>query len=104
MKFHLAVLTAALLSTGILHADTITVSLGTSNQDYTLIGTGGSNGFGTYLAQQGSCVAGSTLTTCILTGNYTGSTPGYDAGSYTLTTTYNTSDGGLPATSTTPVA
>jgi hypothetical protein len=113
MKVHLAVLTAVLFSAGVLHADTITVSpgpstvtvlLGTSNQNYTLVGTGGSNGFGTYLAQQGTCDAGSSVTTCILTGSYTGTTPGFDAGSYTLTTTYNTSDGGLAATSTTPVA
>lgn len=105
MRFHLAVLTAALFSTGILHADTITVSLGTSDQNYTLVGTGGSNGFGTYLAQQGTCFGGSSLTTtCILTGSYTGTTPGYDKGSYTITTTYNSSDGGLAATSTSPVA
>jgi len=87
-----------------LHADTITVNLGTSNQNYTLVGTGGIYGFGTYLAQQGTCVgAGSAVTTCILTGNYTGTTPGFDGGTYTLTTTYNTSDGGLAATSTTAV-
>jgi hypothetical protein len=100
MRFKLGVLTAALLSTGILHADTITVNLGTSNQNYTLTGTGGSNGFGTYLAQQGDCFAGSAVTTCILTGSYTGTTPGYDAGTYTLTTTYDNTDGGLAATST----
>ncbi len=104
MRIHIAILTAALFSTGVLHADTITVNLGTSNELYTLVGTGGSNGFGTYLAQQGTCVNGASLTTCTLTGSYTGTTPGFDAGSYTLTTTYNTSDGGLAATSTTPVA
>lgn len=104
MRFKLGVLTATLLFTGILHADTITVNLGASNEAYTLIGTGGSGGFGTYLAQQGACTAGSSLTTCTLTGIYTGTTPGFDAGSYTLTTTYNNADGGLAATSTTPVA
>jgi len=103
MKFKLGVLTAALLTTGILHADTITVNLGVSNQNYTLVGTGGSNGYGTYLAQQGDCFSGPSLTTCILTGSYTGTTPGYTAGTYTLTTTYNSADGGLAATSTTPV-
>ncbi|HZL29402.1 MAG TPA: hypothetical protein VFC39_22955 [Acidobacteriaceae bacterium] len=104
MRFKIAVAAVALLSAGIMHADTITVNLGTSNQNYTLVGTQGSNGFGTYLAQQGTCIAGSSLTTCILTGNYTGTTPGYDAGAYTLTTTYNTADGGLAATSTDAVS
>jgi hypothetical protein len=103
MRFKLAVLTAALLSTGILHADTITVNLGTSSQNYILVGTGGSAGFGTYLAQQGDCFPGASLTTCILTGSYTGTTAGYTAGTYTLTTTYNNADGGIAATSTDPV-
>lgn len=104
MKIQLAILTAAFLSTGVLHATTIAVNLGVSNQNYTLVGTGGSNGFGTYLALQGDCAAGASITTCILTGSYTGTTPGFDSGAYTITTTYNNADGGLAATSTSPVA
>jgi hypothetical protein len=104
MRFKLAIVAAALLSAGIMPAETITINLGTSNQNYILLGTGGAGDFGTYLAQQGTCAAGSSLTTCILTGNYTGTTPGYDAGAYTLTTTYNTADGGLAATSANPVS
>jgi len=104
MRFKVAVVAAALFSAGIIPAETITINLGTSNQNYTLLGTGGSGGLGTYLAQQGTCAAGSSLTTCTLTGNYTGTTAGYDAGAYTLTTTYNTTDGGIAATSTDSVS
>src|ERR1700744_4224144 len=102
MRFKLAVLTAAILSTGIMHADTITVNLGVSNQNYTLVGTGGSGGFGTYLAQESDCFAGASVTTCILTCSYTGTTPGYTDVTYTLTTTYNNATGGIAATSTDP--
>ncbi len=85
-----------------LYAETITVNLSQSNEIYSLIGTGGSGGYGTYLAQQGNCSSGATQTVCTLTGAYTGSTPGFTSGNYLLTTTYDQADGGLPATSTTP--
>jgi len=98
------VFAAALLSTGILHADTVTVVLGPSNESYTLYGTGGSAGFGTYLVAQGSCVPGVTDTICTLSGSYTGETPGFTSGIYSLLTSYSNGDGGLPAISTYPVA
>jgi hypothetical protein len=104
MKIKFAVLAAILMSGSIMHADTISVNLGQSNEAYMLIGTGGSNGYGTYLAEQGSCVAGAIDTTCTLSGTYTGSTTGYTSGTYDLTTTYANAEGGLPAKSSTPVA
>jgi hypothetical protein len=88
MNLKLAVLAAVVLSGSKMHADIITVDLGQSNQNYTLLGTGGSNGFGTYTAEQGTCVAGASDTTCTLTGAYTGDTPGYTSGTYSLVTTY----------------
>lgn len=104
MKLFLAVL--AVLSCGAVaaHADTITIHLNQSNESYTLVGAGGSNGYATYFAQPGACTSGATLTTCLLTGTYTGSTPGYTAGTYTLTSSFANSSTGLAASSTEPVS
>jgi hypothetical protein len=103
MNLKFAVLAAALLASSKMHADTITVDLGQSNQNYTLVGTGGSNGYGTYTVEQGTCVAGASETTCTLTGDYTGSTPGYTSGTYSLITTYANGQG-LNAISKDPVS
>jgi hypothetical protein len=99
-----AVLAATLLFSGIMHAATVTVWLGPSNENYTLSGTGGSAGYGTYLAGQGNCVPGATDTICTLSGSYTSATPGFTSGIYALLTSYANSEGGLPAISTDPVA
>jgi hypothetical protein len=103
MNLKLAVL-ALFLSSGTMYADTITVNLGQSNEIYTLDGTGGSGGYGTYLAQQGDCTAGVSRTTCTLSGTYSGTTSGYSSGTYSLITSYDNSDGGLPAISQTMVS
>lgn len=103
MKLQLAVLAALTFGTLVANADSITVQLNQSEQNYTLNGAGGSNGYATYLAEPGACTAGASITTCVLTGTYTGSTPGYTSGTYTLTTSFANTDGGLHATSTEPV-
>jgi hypothetical protein len=103
MNFKVAVLATAMLSSSTMFAGTITVDLGQSNQNYTLIGTGGSNGYGTYSVEQGACVAGASETTCTLSGAYTGLTPGYLSGTYSLITTYANGEG-LDAISSDPVS
>jgi hypothetical protein len=104
MNLKLAALSTALLFSGTMYADTVTVYLGQSNQNYTLEGEGGSGGYGTYLAQQGDCAAGASDTTCTLTGNFTSTSSGTPSGTYSLVTTYLNSTGGLAATSSTTVA
>ena len=98
-----AVCTLALAS-GPMFADTVTVNLAVSSQAFTLSGTGGFDGYGTYLAEPGTCVAGITITTCTLSGTYSGTTPGFTSGLYSFVTTFNSTDEGLLATSTTKVA
>jgi hypothetical protein len=103
MQLKNAVLAIMCFSAVTMYADTITVHLGQSNQNYTLNGTGGSNGYGTYLNEPGSCVMGAVDTTCTLSGSYTGTTAGYTAGTYSLTTTFANADGGIPSISSEPV-
>lgn len=104
LKLHLLVLAVFSCVPLASSADTITLHLNQSTENYTLNGTGGSNGFGTYLALPGACTAVASVTTCQLTGTFSGSTPGYTGGSYALLTSFDTSRGGLDATSTTPVS
>jgi PEP-CTERM motif len=96
------VLCALAFVSGPIYADTITLNLGASTQNYTLDGTGGLSGYGTYLVQPGSCVTGAVNTTCTLSGTYTGTTSGLTSGSYSLVTEF--ADVGLSAISTTQVA
>jgi hypothetical protein len=105
MNLRLAILAAVLLP-GTAYADTITVNLGQSNENYSLIGMGGTGGadpYGTYLVNEGTCVAGATTTSCSLTGSYTGSTEGYSSGTYSIITTYTNGEG-LHAISAAPVS
>jgi hypothetical protein len=97
-------LCALALASAPIYADTITVNLQASTQNYTLNGAGGFDGYGTYFADPGSCVTGATDTTCTLSGIYSGTTPGYTGGSYSLVTTFDNSESGLPAMSSTQVA
>ncbi len=70
------------------HATTISVNLGVSAQDYTLVGQGTDNPYGTYINLQGACTAGASTTSCQLSGDFTGTTPGFTDGTYDLITTY----------------
>jgi hypothetical protein len=81
----IASLAAALPSA---HATSVTVNLGQSAENYTLTGLGTDDPFGTYWNAQGACTAGATTTSCVFSGAYTGSTPGFTDGTYQFLTTY----------------
>ena len=86
---------AALCSLGVCgvsaSAQPVTVNLGQSAENFTLTGTGGIGSYGTYNITQGACSSGGGLTTCNLTGAFTGTTPGYTGGTYDFQTTYASS-------------
>jgi len=82
---------ALLLTSPSLLADTVSVNLGLSNENYTMTGQGSNGTFGTFLDEQGACAASGGTTTCSLSGSYTGSTPGFTGGTYYLITTYDSS-------------
>ena len=79
-----------MLSTALIaKAAPVTVDLGLSAQNLTMAGTGpNAAGLGTYVVTLGACSASDGNTTCTLSGNFTGSTPGFTAGTYILATTY----------------
>jgi hypothetical protein len=80
-----------LLASPVLRADTVSVNLGLSAQNYTLTGLGpNGSAQGTFLDEQGACTSAGATTTCHLTGLYTGSTPGFTGGTYDFVTTYAT--------------
>lgn len=88
MKLKSVVLATVLLSVPALHATSF-VTLGQSNEDFVLIGQGNdANGYGQFAINIGICSPGLDTTLCILSGTYTGTTPGFTAGTYTITTTY----------------
>ncbi|HLI75803.1 MAG TPA: hypothetical protein VKV02_02565 [Acidobacteriaceae bacterium] len=101
---HLPFAFAVLCSTGTLcrvaPASTITFDLGPSAQNYTLTGTGGSGGYGTYNNTQGACSTASGLTTCDLTGTFTGNAAGLTGGTYDFQTTYAAGTSTFPLQST----
>jgi hypothetical protein len=90
---------AAVFAAGAAQAGTVTLSLGTSNEDYVLFGQGPvAPGVGSFTNQQGaeSYDSGSNTTTDTLTGAIAGSNvAGFSSGSYTFTTTYTGTPIGL---------
>ena len=67
----------------------VTVNLGQTVEKLTLVGTGpNSSGLGTYLVTNGTCGASGSNTVCTLSGAFSGSTPGFTSGTYTLVTVY----------------
>lgn len=81
--------TASLIALPAAHATPIiTIALGVSAQNFTLVGQGTDNPYGTYINLQGACTSGASTTSCQLSGNYTGSDPGFTSGTYDLITTY----------------
>jgi hypothetical protein len=70
----------------------ITVNLGVSAQDFTLVGQGTDNPYGTYINLQGACSSGASTTSCLLSGAFTGTAPGFTGGTYDLITTYPNGD------------
>lgn len=80
------------LASSVAQAQEISLTLGTSAQDFTQIGieNGGYGGIGTYgywNLLQGAC-SGATETTCTLTGAFSSSITGLTSGTYTWTTQY----------------
>ncbi len=73
-------------------AQSVTINLGQSAQNYVLTGTGASNvqgaTYGNYYNTQGACVTTGTITTCDLTGAFTSSSQGYAAGTYDFQTAF----------------
>jgi hypothetical protein len=72
--------------------ENVTITLGQSAQSYVLTGTGPSTisgaTYGNYYNTQGSCVTAGTTTTCDLTGNFTGNSSTYAAGTYDFQTVF----------------
>lgn len=93
----IALLASLALITPSARATPIEVDLGTSAQNYTLVGAGLVGGNATYDNYQGACTAGASLTTCVLSGDYTGTYAGFTGGTYSLITTFAN---GSPITST----
>ena len=78
-----------LLTALMAHAASVTVNLGLSAQNFTMAGSGPNMaGLGQYVITMGACSASEGNTTCTLSGNFTGTTPGFTAGTYILATTY----------------
>jgi hypothetical protein len=71
------------------HAASVTLNLGQTAQNFTLAGLGpNGSGLGTYTVTMGACAPVGTNTSCILSGAFTGTTPGLTSGTYSLVTTY----------------
>jgi len=71
-------------------ADTsVSISLGQSSQNYVWYGIENNSGTGYWYIQQGNCSAVVGNTVCNLSGNFTGSTPGFTSGTYDLVTTFS---------------
>src|ERR1700677_1689067 len=88
-RISLTVLAGLLLTAPAMRAESVTVNLGQSAQDYVLTGIGAIDPTGSYFNQQGDCVGTGATTTCTLSGTYTGSTPGYTGGTYSFLTIFS---------------
>ncbi len=85
----LAVLVLALAVPNAQADTSVTVDLGQSAQNFVQTGGGVTDFvYAQWFIQNGSCAAGGGETTCTLSGNFTGSTPGFTGGTYALVTTY----------------
>jgi hypothetical protein len=83
------VLGGLLLTPFLAQAASVTVNLGPSAQNITLVGLGpNSSGLGQYSITLGACTPAGGNTTCILSGTFTGTTPGLTSGTYSLATNY----------------
>ena len=78
-----------LVATQLAVGASVTVNLGQTTESLTLVGGGpNAGGLGTYSVTNGTCGASGGNTTCTLSGSFTGSTPGFTSGTYTLVTVY----------------
>jgi hypothetical protein len=70
-------------------ATSFTVNLGASSQNFVETGIGDDGiGYAQWFLTMGACTPSGGNTTCVMSGSYTGSQPGYTAGTYSLVTTY----------------
>ncbi len=70
-------------------AQAASVSLGVTTQNLTLTGIGpNASGLGQFFVTMGACSPAGGNTTCILSGAFTGTTPGLTSGTYTMATVY----------------
>ncbi|MEO8050721.1 MAG: hypothetical protein ABI833_09925 [Acidobacteriota bacterium] len=78
-----------MLTSSMAQAVTVTVDLGQSAQSFGMAGTGPNGaGLGQYVITMGSCSPSGGNTTCTISGNFTGTTPGFTSGTYSLVTIY----------------
>lgn len=78
-----------LLTALVARADSVTVNLGQSAQSFAMAGSGpNASGLGQYVITMGACGVSGGNTICTLSGSYTGTTPGFTSGTYSLVTTY----------------
>jgi hypothetical protein len=93
MRRHLTIIAAlvwVLVSGSKAMADTsVSINLGESSQNYAWYGIENNGGIGYWYIQQGNCSAAAGNTQCNLSGNFTGSTPGFTSGTYDLVTTFS---------------
>lgn len=95
MKIRLGmfVVTGLLLTSVAARAQPVTVNLGESAENFVEYGLGpNSDNLGTYAFDQGACAFDGTNTTCTLSGAFSGSTPAFASGTYTLVTKYAGND------------
>jgi hypothetical protein len=83
------VLGGLVLTPFLAQAASVTLNLGQTAQNLTLAGLGANaSGLGTYFVTMGACTPAGGNTSCILSGAFTGTTPGLTSGTYSLATTY----------------
>jgi hypothetical protein len=88
-RYFASCLLGLLLTASMAQAASVTVNLGLSAQNFTMAGSGPNMaGLGQYVITVGACSASEGNTTCTLSGNFTGATPGFTSGTYILSTTY----------------
>jgi hypothetical protein len=67
----------------------VTVNLGLSTENFPMAGLGPTGaGLGQYIVTMGACSSSGGSTTCSISGNFEGTTAGFTAGTYVLSSTY----------------
>ena len=87
----------ALVAAPFAQATNVTINLGQAAQNLTLNGLGANgSGLGQYLVTLGSCNSVGSSVNCTLSGSFTGASPGFTSGTYSLVTSYISSGGTNP--------
>ena len=89
MQFSLCAIAGLLFGAVAAQASPVIINLGQSAENFVFNGLGpDGNGLGTFAFDQGACLFDGTNTACTLSGAFTGSTPGFTTGTYTVVTAY----------------